>query len=243
MSAAVRREIVVGLIVLLIAVDLVLLTLFLKWAHVHHHGIEDSLFFGAWRFSTVDGSYVEIWGYLKQGAICTGAAIIYAQTRERFYAAFALLFACVLADDMLRLHEWLGSMLSRPALLGDWGAVPAAALISGLPLLLTVYALVRMPAAERKPAIALLLCFALLAFFAVPIDLLHELVLGQEASGQTLVTLIEDGGELITMTAIVALWFLVADTPMLRRVDLSSGFRRSARHATGPTADRSLTRH
>ena len=215
------------LLLLLVTVDVVLLSLFLRWAYVHHHGIEHSVFFDAWRFSTVDGSFIEIWGYLKQAAICVAAAMVYAQTRERFYGAFALLFTSVLADDMLRLHEWLGGTLSHPDLLGEWGIVPAAALISGLPFLIALGALIWMPTGERKPAIALMLGFALLAFFAVPVDLLHELVLGQEASGQTLVTLIEDGGELVSITAIFALWFLAADTPMLRRVDLFSRFRRT----------------
>ncbi|MCC2981596.1 hypothetical protein [Sphingomonas sp. IC4-52] len=230
------------MLLLLVGIDLALLALFLRWAYVHHHGIENSVFFGAWRFSTVDGSFIEIWGYLKQAALCVAAATVYAQTRERFYAAFALLFACVLADDMLRLHEWLGGKLSHPDLLGEWGIIPAAALISGLPLLIALFTLVRMPTEERKPAIALMLGFGLLAFFAVPVDLLHELVLGQEASGQTLVTLVEDGGELVSMTAIFALWFLAADTPMLRRVDLFSRFSQPDRPAAGSLAKTPFTR-
>ena len=55
----------IGLGVIL-AIDLVILGMFLRWAYVEHANVTESMLYGQLLYSSVDGSLMEIWGYLKE---------------------------------------------------------------------------------------------------------------------------------------------------------------------------------
>lgn len=193
------------LIMALLAIDLALLATFLRWAYVAHHGIRDSVFHGDLRFSTVDGSVLESWGYAKQLVALLFLAWTAAARRSRLLAAVALLATAILLDDALQLHERLGLALRAGA--QPWIASPAAAqfagklLVSGLPALIVVICYLASRPGEKPLAHLLLAPLVLLAGFSVGVDFLHDLRLWR--GGETLSSLIEDGGELLSMSALL----------------------------------------
>lgn len=192
-------------VVMVLAIDALLLTLFLRWAYVEHNHMADSILYGHLRFSSVDGSLMESWGYIKEAMIICLAVFAFKRTNEVFYAAYAVLFASVLADDYLGLHEAVAGWLSNPSLLGRYGNIPAAVLVSVLPLALAAFGFCKLARARRMPGLMLLASFGLMAFFAVVVDNLHELLVGSQHF-QTASSFIEDGGELVSLTVILAVW-------------------------------------
>ena len=109
MIATAARPMLIGLGVIL-AIDLVVLGMFLRWAYVEHANVTESILYGQLLYSSVDGSLMEIWGYLKELTIIGLALYAFLHAKELFYAAYALLFLVVLADDSLRLHEHFGAV-------------------------------------------------------------------------------------------------------------------------------------
>ena len=204
MIATAARPMLIGLGVIL-AIDLVVLGMFLRWAYVEHANVTESMLYGQLLYSSVDGSLMEIWGYLKELTIIGLALYAFLHAKELFYAAYALLFLVVLADDSLRLHEHFGAVLSQYAVIGPHGEILAQAILSGIPLALTLLGMVRLARDRIAPALMLLFGFCVTAFFAVVIDKLHEMLIGA-AHFQTISTLVEDGGELISLTLILAIW-------------------------------------
>ena len=190
---------------IILAVDFLLLIAFLRWAYVEHLHITDSFFYGKLRLSSVDGSLMERWGYVKEAGIVGLAAYAFARTKEFFYAAYAVLFLGVLSDDALRIHEYIGKWLSDPALLGKWGNLPSALLVSGVPLALSLYGFYKLSNDRKFPALMLLAGFCVMAFFAVVVDNLHSLLIGVEHF-KTASSFIEDGGELLSLTLIITVW-------------------------------------
>lgn len=190
---------------LILAVDVLLLILFLRWAYVEHLNITNSFFYGKLRFSSVDGSLMERWGYVKEACIVGLAAYAFLKSKEFFYAAYAVLFLGVLADDSLQIHEYIGTRLSDPALLGKWGSLPSAVLVSGVPLALALYGFHKLSSSRKLPALMLLAGFGLMAFFAVFVDGLHSVLIGVEHF-KTASAFIEDGGELLSLTLIITVW-------------------------------------
>jgi len=190
---------------MVLAIDALLLILFLRWAYVEHSHMTDSIFYGHLRFSSVDGSLMESWGYIKEASIICLAIYAFKKTKEFFYAAYAVLFVSVLADDSLSLHETISGWLSSPSLLGKYGNIPAAFLVSGVPLALAAFGFIRLPSGRKMPGLMLLGSFGLMAFFAVVVDNLHELLIGSQHF-QTASSFVEDGGELVSLTVILAVW-------------------------------------
>jgi hypothetical protein len=201
------KQIHLGKYVLIaLIVDALLLGMFLRWAYVTHHRVDSSVLYGNWRHSTIDGSYIEIWGYAKQCAIIVLAIGAYARQREGFFAAFAALFFMVLLDDALGLHEQAADMTRRHMGMLQPSELPAILAISGIPFVTVLIGLTRLPLHRRRPATALTLAFVVLATFSVGIDAMNDMVLSSRRSGQTLKAFFEDGGELVSLTAILALW-------------------------------------
>lgn len=164
----------------ILAADVILLLLFLRWAYVEHQHMTTSIFYDHLRFSSVDGSLMESWGYTKEAAITGLAVYAFRKTNEFFYAAYAVLFIRVLADDSLSLHEHIAGWLSDPSLLGKYGNLPAAFLVSGAPLGLAIFGFVTLARGRKLPAFMLLGSFGVMAFFAVVVDNLHELLIGSQ---------------------------------------------------------------
>jgi hypothetical protein len=128
---------------------------------------------------------------------------------SRGYVAWALMFGYVLVDDVFMLHERLGSRTAedfrfpytfgvRPWDLGELTFVAAAGCAC---LVLVALAYRRGGAAFRSRSRPLLGLVAGLSFFAVAVDLVHG---SNDQYGQQPMSLVEDGGEMLCMSLILA---------------------------------------
>jgi hypothetical protein len=198
-----------AIVALFLLIDAILLAAFLRWAYVEHYHITSSVMFGDLRYSMVDGSLVELFGYFKETVIVLllGAAFFY--RRKLVYAGFALLFLMTLLDDSLSLHERLGHWVSRlPPLLGvpqDISEIMVFALLGLVPLILVAIGYLHCYGRDRRNAEALGLGFGALLFCAEVMDFIHGKVVEAYGKGDTVFSLLEDGGELLSMTLITAI--------------------------------------
>lgn len=182
----------------------ILIACFVRYAYVEKHDLIDSFFHGRLQFSFVDRGFPEIFGYGLELAACALFAMsAWMYRSKQWYACAAILFVTFL-DDAFELHETIGGMFTAglglsPAT-GDligfaWmGLLPAAFWIAGARWI--------RDEADWLPYLVFTAYFGILVFFGVGVDAVHGTV-ARNAS-QTLLTLIEDGGEL-AMIAIISL--------------------------------------
>jgi hypothetical protein len=166
-----------------------------------------------------DWSYAELLGYVKLTIIVT-ALIRCGKGRAPIYLALATVFAVVLLDDALRLHERLGpdlaSILALPRpLLGEllvWMSLGA------FPVAVSAFAFARSPLEDRSNGVLLLGAFAVLVFFAVGVDLAHVAILGtfRYRVVDSVLTILEDGGEQLTLSLTCFLALLIQREARLR---------------------------
>jgi len=185
----------------LLVADLAFLATFLLYAYAEHYGLRGNLFYGNVNFSFVDGSYPEIYGYAKEALLTLLLAVAYARTRQLVYLALALLFAICALDDSLSLHEAAGVYLATITDLSpSAGGLVGWSLLGFVPMLAIVIAYRRSDATSRRHTEAVLLGFAILLFFAIGMDLVHAVLQRYVNGFQTVLTILEDGGELLTLT-------------------------------------------
>ena len=191
---------------LLLATDAVLVALFaahkLGWVH------DPALLLGR------DGGTAETVQYAKTLWVGLCALGLAARTRQPVYAALGALFLGLLADDAGQLHEFWGARLADglalPAVAGlrpsDLGEVLFLALWVGPVFGAGVAGYRRSDRAARHAARWALGALAALAAFGVGADAVHQAATAAvEVPGlHSLLTLIEEGGELAVMSALAA---------------------------------------
>lgn len=151
-----------------------------------------------------DHGYSELFQYFKGCGIVLALAILFVRRREPIYAAWMLVFACLVGDDLLRIHETAGAMLAQVWGIGGamrWGPQHFGEFIvvaAGGAAVLGLVAQVQRRAAREaaKASKDLLLLLGLLVFFGGFVDLVHVMVRA--------LTVIEEGGELATMSLVAA---------------------------------------
>ena len=160
----------------------------------------------------VDGGFAELFTYLQELACCAALMFCFAQRRETLYLAWSVVFLVIFCDDALLLHEHVGRYLSSalqvPELPGlrrqDSGELLAWGLlgVAVVPLLLAGF---RQASAEALSfGIWLAAVFALLVGFAAGVDMVH-VVLGEVSRTlDYLFALVEDGGEMLTISVAMA---------------------------------------
>lgn len=167
-----------------------------------------------------DHGFAELYQYLKFSLIAGLLGLLFVRRHAWTYAVWALIFAFALFDDALSLHENGGGFLVRsldiPSALGlrgqdfgeliVWGAVGVAALGA-------LWASYKRAAPELRGVSRQLGCrFALLSFFGLVVDQVHSLTLGSSAALQQVFVILEDGGEMVVASLIVAfVWRLAAE--------------------------------
>jgi hypothetical protein len=213
-------------IALILLVDLVLLGVFLRWAYVEHYHITTSVLYGDLRYSMVDGSFIELFGYFKEVLIIALAALASFYRPNLIYLGYTALFLVALLDDSLTLHETLGhrigpvlglsQQISEILVFGFMSLVPLVIILRGYSL---------SHGRDRRNAEAMLLGFGLLMFCAVVMDFVHSAVMKTFGQGDTALSLLEDGGELLSLTAILLV--------MTRVVQSMGEFARASQRITG----------
>ncbi len=183
---------------LLICADLLFLLL-----HIIHYTTP----FAASRLFAVqqDGGFAEFFQYIKELWFCIICLILFFRRRELIYSVWALLAGYFLLDDALRLHETLGMKLvfhldlnSLLALRAqDWGELMVMAAFGGMFLVAFLPAFRASRHPGRQFTRLLWPYIALFLFFCVVMDMVDIWLPGWG------MTLIEDGGEMISMSLIL----------------------------------------
>ena len=163
----------------------------------------------------VDGGVPEWFQYLKEIVIAIALMRLARTTGHRIFFAWGCLFAFLFLDDSLRYHERAGTFLAGLPLMETLAqrlevrAVDVAELFSVGPLLLAflgaiAFYFLRERAAVRRAALLLGALLGVLLFFAGVMDLVDRIATtrGSDLAGP--LSLLEDGGEMVTMSAILA---------------------------------------
>ncbi|MCB1685063.1 MAG: hypothetical protein R3E82_06305 [Pseudomonadales bacterium] len=175
-----------------------------------------------------DRGIAEIYQYIKLFWLSLCLILIYLQTRLRVFIGWAVLFAFLLLDDAMQIHEragfWLGATLNLPEFAGlrpdDCGELLFAALIGCLTLGLAAHALWRGRPSARQASRDLLCLVGLLACFGVGADLLHVIAHFRIPAISAPLALIEDGGEMIVISAMTGYVFDIASNSGKMRINL-----------------------
>ncbi|HYI33378.1 MAG TPA: hypothetical protein VEX88_07955 [Glaciibacter sp.] len=207
-----------------VAVALVLDVLVLSgdvFAYVNRRGVPILPgVFAPWLDASEDGSVAELYGHLQLLAAIVALVLVWRATRVGVYAAWALAFAALVADDFFQIHERVGEMLVdtfslpavaglRPQDLGELVVWAAAGIVVGGLLVVTH---LRAGPRHRSDSWLLAASAAVLALFAVALDMVDAVVKRMTGQG-TLTSLLdyaESAGELLTMTLMLfvalAIW-------------------------------------
>jgi hypothetical protein len=162
-----------------------------------------------------DGGLAEQYQYVKLVwlAACLGAAFL--QRRGRAFAGWAMFFAFLLLDDALQIHERAGGVLAEALgfapMFGlrakDFGEVMVAGTVGSAACAFAWLAIRRGGESSRRLSADLLCLLAALALFGVFFDVLHTITYFRLPSVAPVFALIEDGGEMLVMSAITAYIF------------------------------------
>ncbi|WP_432557399.1 hypothetical protein [Granulicoccus sp. GXG6511] len=192
---------------------------------------------------TQDGGYAEFLQYAKF-AWCGLLLVVLARTgRTKALLLWVPFIAYLALDDVLQIHENVGAWLAEVLQIPHFGLrsyhigellVAVAAIAVGLGLVLIGCFFSR--PVVRGIFIDILLLVGLMAFFAVGVDAVHSL-LGAFAPIEMVLGLVEDGGEMLALSLLVAYLFhtalghqsprmlqrVRARIPGIRRLDLGAG--------------------
>jgi hypothetical protein len=164
---------------------------------------------------TVDGGYAELFQYLKFFWVCLLLAALCTRTALSRTWPLVLLFAYVLLDDSLQIHERLGTWLAAgwsfelPGALRakDLGELMVSAAV-GLTLLpLLVWAYWGSGRSGRCHLLDVMSLFVMLAGFGIGVDLLHMALLRDDGWGNLVFAMLEDGGEMVAASMLLGYCF------------------------------------
>jgi hypothetical protein len=213
----------VALLLLLICADA-------GFALLHLINVETGWLRGTEISLEADGGPAEIYQYVKEFWIIVCMVLAFVSTRRAVYASWAFVFLFLLVDDAGKLHEnvgaWLGQRYGLPAVFGlrpdDMGELLFAGAV-GLSTIAVVGVAVRRGTEQcRRISRDLFSLIFVLALFGVVVDMLHVVAyLGESLLAQVLLVL-EDGGEMIVMSALTAYAFHVVSHVGRTRLDLWS---------------------
>lgn len=165
-----------------------------------------------------EGGPAEIFNYVQTAACALLLGSLFARTRARVYALWAFVFALVVADDALGIHERGGGLLaaslrlSAPAGLRmqDVGEIAVWSAMGLVVAGVWLWAR-RAPGsqADRARGRLLGLAFALLVAFAFGVDVLHSAVHPDRWYLEHAFAIAEDGGEMLALGIAFALAILM----------------------------------
>ena len=174
-----------------------------------------------------DKGYAEIFQYVKISWITLLLGMLWWRRRGGIFFAWMLLFAYLLCDDAMQLHEHGGSVVARTwgfdGALGlrakDFGelAVTGAAGLAFLLLLLVMYR--RSETAAREASRRLAFYLGIVVFFGVVVDMIH--ILSGNDGSAAILGAVEDGGEMVAVS--IVCWYA------LNLVESRDGARASLR--------------
>lgn len=158
---------------------------------------------------TYDRSYAEVFQYIKLFWLVVLPVVLWWRWRQLAYLSLAAVFAVVLADDYAMLHEhWGTALISVLGLEDGWlveaqdfGELAVFAAYTAVVGLLLAAGYRWAETDVRRLLLETLGLLALLAVFAVGVDLLHALPTPPLVND--LIGASEDGGEMLVVSALV----------------------------------------
>lgn len=164
-----------------------------------------------------DRGYAEMYQYLKFLWIILLLILVSLRKASWGYVLWASVFAYLLADDALQVHERVGMAIAenfglapalwlRPQDHGELAVSLAAGTILFAPL---AWAYGTGTRAFRKSSLDLALLLGLLIFFGVGVDMAH-VALGLGGPFDFAAGVIEEGGEMVAVSLILGYAFLIA---------------------------------
>lgn len=170
----------------------------------------------------------ETYQYIKEFWTAVGMAFLFWRTGVRSYVGWSIVFAFLLLDDAGQIHErvgaWLAHRYALPSVLGlrpdDAGELLFAAMLGTFVVGLAGLSYWRGCEQSRRTSPNVL---CLLVLFAVPgvfVDMLHVVAYLQGSLLAQVLLVVEDGGEMLVMSALTAYVFHVAIHDGRARYDL-----------------------
>jgi hypothetical protein len=166
----------------------------------------------------IDRGYAEIFQYIKFASVIILMALILKKTGTKSYLAWILVFAYLLVDDSVRLHDRFGSYVAinlnfdppfgmRLLDIGELLVSACAALIL-IPALVMAYK--RGSTLFKENSENLILLLGLLVFFGIGMDMIHVAIISKIPENlmrgvNSILGLLEDGGEMLSASLI--LWY------------------------------------
>lgn len=155
-------------------------------------------------FLQTDGGYPEAFQYIKEYWISIVLFAVCWRSREGVYGAWTLLFAYLLCDDALRIHERAGLVIASaweyvPAFrlrAQDFGELTVSGALGSAFLVLITYFYLGSSSNAKNDSKDLALLLAALVFFGIFVDMLNIAVVIRGF------TIIEEAGEMATMSVI-----------------------------------------
>ena len=211
----------VALLLLLISADVAFIVL-------HLVDVETGWLRGVPISLEADRGLPETYQYIKTFWIALCMAGAFTRTHIRAYACWAIVFALLLIDDATRTHErvgaWLGRVYKFPVAFelrpDDIGELIFAALAGSAMLALVGFASWRGGEQSWRVSRDILCLVVVLAFVGVAIDTLHVIAYLHRSLLAQVLLVIEDGGEMLVMSALTAYTFHVASHRGRTRFDL-----------------------
>jgi hypothetical protein len=174
-----------------------------------------------------DLGYAEVYQYIKEYWIVLLLLILAIGRGRMIYLFWSLLFAYLLFDDSLQIHERLGLYLADALQLPpmwqlraqDLGELAVAMVFGAFLFGLIGIAYRYGDRIAKQTSKHLFLLVVLVAFFGVLVDMLHSATRWAEP----LWLLLEDGGEMVGMSVIAWYVFQLGVDPRLTQPDLTQG--------------------
>lgn len=193
------------LLLLLVAADLAFIVL-----HVLY--IETSLLRGRPFSLEADNGIPEAYQYVKQFWLALCMVGLFRRTRAVVYLGWALVFGFLLLDDAFQFHEhfgqWLGGQYTLPAAFGlrpeDIGELLFAAAFGGVTVLLIGFGYWRGEWDARTVSRDMAILVVVLGGLGVGVDLLHVITYFKAPLLAQFLLILEDGGEMLVVSALVA---------------------------------------
>jgi hypothetical protein len=216
---------------LLVAADLAFIVL-----HVLY--VETSLLRGRPFSLEADNGLPEAFQYVKQFWVALCMAAMFRRVREMVYIGWTLVVTFLLLDDAFQFHEqvgeWLGKQYGLPVAFGlrpdDIGELLFAGFIGGIAALLIGFGYWRGNADARIVSRDMVLMMIVLAGLGVGVDILHVITYFKAPLLAQLLLILEDGGEMLVVSAMVAYMVNVLNHQGRATVDLWAIMRHFSSH-------------
>ena len=225
------------LLLLLLAADLAFIFL-----HVLY--VETTLLRGRPFSLEADNGLPEAFQYVKQFWVALCMALMFRRVREVVYIGWMLVFTFLLMDDAFQIHEhigqWLGANYALPVVFGlrpdDIGELLFAAFIGSVTTVLIGFGYWRGDADARIVSRDMIIMVIVLAGLGVGVDILHVITYFKAPLLAQFLLILEDGGEMLVVSAMVAYMVNVLNHRGRATVDLWSIARRRFATRTSRTA-------